>query len=125
MRLEYATIREKDETKRAMFEGLTYVLYADFISAVRLPRYSDNTLKNYTSRVDDATANHIVYLAYRWIYKNPVSGKTANDDTNHTQFRRMLKALEEYLLSHPRVDPAKLGIWLVSTGAVVMFVQLD
>lgn len=114
MRLTYSDILANDSAMKAMFQPLTYVRYADFVEAVRLPRFSDGTLQTYPANSKDVDVKHILYLAYRWIHKHPISGKTANDDVEHTQFRRMLRALEDYFHVRPEIERDHVGIWLVS-----------
>ena len=119
MRYSYANALETDETQTQMFDGLRFVWYSDFCKSGRLPRYTDGTLRTFSSRRECGSysdnPDYIIYIAYRWIHKDPMTGKTANDDKVHTQYRRMLRALDDYLTLHNAIDREKLGIWLVSS----------
>ncbi|KAK4552908.1 hypothetical protein LTR86_010040 [Recurvomyces mirabilis] len=114
MRQTYANILESNRDLSDSFDALRYVWYKDFASCTRLPRFSDGTLHTFSSQTSPQP-EHVVYIAYRWIYKNAVTGKTANDDKDHTQYRRMLRAVEKYLAAHPNVVPERLGIWMDSS----------
>lgn len=113
----YAVELAKNVFYQETFDQLRYVPYPDFLASQRLPRYADGTLRSHKAPLHpDAknNAQHVVFVSYRWIRKDPVTGKTAPDDFIHTQYKLMLTALEQYLAVHPELDPAKFGIWMVS-----------
>lgn len=118
MRQVYAHAIAAEKVKRRTFDQLRYVLYSDFCRSGRLPRHSDGTLQAYSADCDRDgrinNADHIVFFSYRWVHKDPITGKTAPDDKLHTQYHRMLSALEQYLALHLNIDRDKLGIWIVS-----------
>jgi ankyrin repeat protein len=118
MRHVYANALATDEAKRRMFDRLRYVWYSDFCKSGRLPRYSDGTVKTFSAGPDrdspSNNADYIIFFSYRWIHKDPTTGKTAPDDKVHTQYRRMLRALDGYLKLHPAINRNRLSIWIVS-----------
>lgn len=116
VRYIYANALATDENKSRLFDGLRYVRYSDVCNAVRLPRYSAGNVKTFSPNTRDDNAKYIIYFCYRWIHKDSITGKTAPDDKVHSQHRRMLRALEDFLQLHPSVNRDKLGLWIVSSG---------
>ncbi|KAI1848766.1 hypothetical protein JX266_005625 [Neoarthrinium moseri] len=117
VRAAYANSLASDPKKRTMFDQLKFILYRDFVCIQRLPRSSDNlaccqSIKTAQSK----TANFLIFFSYRWINERPNGHNKPShvtpDDDQHTQYRRMLIALDKFLIKHPRVDSHSLGIWM-------------
>jgi tetratricopeptide (TPR) repeat protein len=116
LRHVYADALAADEEKRRMFDGLKFVRYSDFLRFGKLPRSSDGLVQQFMSKSGGShrggAAEFVIFFSYRWINKEP--GASSPDDTKNTQYRRMVKAAEEFLRLHPSVDGERLGIWVVS-----------
>ncbi|KAK3397772.1 hypothetical protein B0T20DRAFT_231293 [Sordaria brevicollis] len=117
LRRVYAESLAEDADKRAMFDPLKFVPYSDFLGFGRFPRSSDNLAKEFKatpspgSKIEsDSSADYLIFFSYRWINKEP-NARTP-DDSNHTQYRRMIAATEEFLKMHPHVNRDKLGVWV-------------
>lgn len=115
LRRVYADALAGDEEKRRMFDGLKFVPYSDFLRFGKLPRSSDGLAQRFHSESGEshqsAAADFVIFFSYRWIGKD--SGASAPDDSGNTQYRRMIKATEEFLRLHPSVDRGRLNIWVV------------
>ncbi|WQF75366.1 Putative tetratricopeptide-like helical domain superfamily [Colletotrichum destructivum] len=114
LRKAYAESLETDETKKRAFDGLKFMWYSDFLDFKRLPRSDDGLVREFDSSwtVESAAraAEKVVFISYRWINKMP--GAKSPDDDHHTQYRRMINAIDEYLRLTPSVHKDKLGIWM-------------
>ncbi|WDK15275.1 hypothetical protein CGRA01v4_06556 [Colletotrichum graminicola] len=113
LRKAYAEALATDETKRSVFDGLNFMWYSDFLDFKRLPRSDDGLVREFNSNWPDKTARaaeKVVFISYRWINKTP--GAKSPDDDKHTQYRRMIDAIEHYLRLNPSVHKDKLGIWM-------------
>jgi tetratricopeptide (TPR) repeat protein len=115
LRRVYADALAADKEKRSMFDGLKFVRYSDFLHFGKLPRSSDNLVQQFmpesSGNYQDGTAEFVIFFSYRWINKDPRT--SSPDDTKNTQYRRMVRAAEEFLRLHPSVDRERLRIWLV------------
>ncbi|KAI0667541.1 hypothetical protein C8Q78DRAFT_1053761 [Trametes maxima] len=111
-RKAYASILVEDEPAALLLDRLKFVRYEDFRALGRLPRSSDGLTQIYgpESKKERKGADYIVFFSYRWIGKK--FDALFPDDDNHTQYRRMLGALEAFLALHPSVSAETLGIWL-------------
>ncbi|KAK1964350.1 hypothetical protein LY78DRAFT_682549 [Colletotrichum sublineola] len=113
LRKAYAEALATDETKRSVFDGLGFMWYSDFLNFKRLPRSDDGLVRKFDSNRPDESARaaeKVVFISYRWINKTP--GARSPDDDRHTQYRRMVDAIEHYLRLNPPVHKDKLGIWM-------------
>lgn len=115
LRRVYADALITDEEKRSMFDGLKFVRYSDILRFGKLPRSSDGLAQHFMLESggshQGSTAEFVIFFSYRWINKDP--GASSPDDTKNTQYRRMVKATEEFLRLHPSVNRESLGIWVV------------
>lgn len=116
LRRAYAHALATDKAKRAMFDGLSFLPWAEFAAFGRLPGHNDGLLRKSKpgqgpEAEEERMADVVIFISYRWINKTP--NATSPDDDNHTQYRRMKDAVGQYLHLHPSVDPLKLGIWMV------------
>lgn len=116
LRRVYADALAADEEKRSMFDGLNFVRYSDLLRFGKLPRSSDGLAQQFMLESggshQGAPAEFVLFFSYRWINKDP--GASSPDDAKNTQYRRMVRAVEEFLRLHPSVDRERLGIWVVS-----------
>ncbi|KAI9282988.1 hypothetical protein BC943DRAFT_281043 [Umbelopsis sp. AD052] len=114
LRRVYADELDADEKKKELFDVLKFIPYSDFHQSGRFPRSNDGLVQNLVSKSHDGSQSHkaeyLIFISYRWINKHP--GSTSPDDEKHTQYRRMVKAVENFLELHPSVNRDKLGIWL-------------
>jgi hypothetical protein len=116
LRRVYADALARDEDKRRLFDEFRFVRYSDFLRSGKLPGWSDSLTQQFMSeRGANRQGNvveYVVFFSYRWINKD--QGESSPDDTNHSQYRRMVRAAEEFLRLHPSVDRERLSIWVVS-----------
>jgi tetratricopeptide (TPR) repeat protein len=124
LRKGYLRQREMDEETRMMFDRLVVFHYQDFKKKMtRLPSPHDkddmqevvHLRQGYTPVPGDAKDDQppfIIFLSYRWI------GKGSPDDGQHTQYRRMVDALDSYLKMHPWLDQKQILVWLVSSPKI-------
>lgn len=116
LRRVYADALAADEEKRRMFDGLKFVRYSDFLRFGKLPRSSDGMVQQFMSESGrshpGSTAEFVIFFSYRWINKDPWT--SSPDDTRNTQYRWMVRAVEDFLRLHPSVDRERLSIWVVS-----------
>lgn len=113
LRYTYATAIDTHEHRLRLFDGLKFVPYCDFVRFGKLPGYSDGYTQDLSK---DSWGPYwggglIIFISYRWI--NKVGGVSNPDDDDHTQYKRMLSAIEEFLTIHPSIDPKQLGVWIV------------
>ena len=116
LRQTYAACLAEDRQKRSTFDGLKYVLYTDFRKCGRLPRSSDAYTRQVIQGQDVPKGFYTLFISYRWIGKGSTKDvpDPSPDDSVHTQYRRMLRAIEQFLDLHKEVDRNQLGIWIVS-----------
>ncbi|KAF9881650.1 hypothetical protein CkaCkLH20_00796 [Colletotrichum karsti] len=115
LRKAYALALETDAAKRSRFDVLKFMWFSDFCNFGKLPRSSDGSVREFNSASSNAqepeiTAEKMIFISYRWINKDTESNSP--DDAKHTQYRRMLSAIEEYLELNPTVNRKTLGIWM-------------
>ncbi|KAF7596112.1 hypothetical protein BBP40_003374 [Aspergillus hancockii] len=111
LRHVYTATLAADEEKSTMFDGLKFVWYLDFLRNGQLPRSNHGLTQNYRDIEPDLAPEYIVFISYRWI-NGDAAGVASPDDTNHTQYRRMIRAIKAFLGVHTSMDPERLGIWL-------------
>jgi tetratricopeptide (TPR) repeat protein len=117
LRHVYADSLAKEIEKSSIFDGLKFVRYTDFLRCKKLPRSSDGFTDQITLGPDgNSAAEFIIFFSYRWIAKDPGSQATGDspDDIHNSQYQRMIRAVDEFLKLHPKVDREKLCIWIVS-----------
>jgi hypothetical protein len=114
MRVTYAKLLSRDPTKKGLFDEFKFVRYSDFVGHGRLPSSTDNLAQTF----EEASRAHlggtfdpyVVFFSYRWIGFVP---KHCPDDAQHTQYKRMRDAIEDFL-KDSKIDPERIYIWLVS-----------
>lgn len=120
LRRVYADALGADEDKRSLFDELKFVRYSDFLRLGKLPRWSDGLAQQFRSESGAShqgdAAEFVVFFSYRWINKD--HGQSSPDDGNHSQYRRMIRAAEEFLRLHPSVKRERLSIWVVSQNGL-------
>jgi tetratricopeptide (TPR) repeat protein len=116
LRRVYADALAADDERRSMFDGLKFLRYSDFLRFGKLPRSSDGLVQQFmpksTEGYQGGAAGFVIFFSYRWINKDPES--SSPDDSQNTQYHRMVRAAEEFLRLHPSVDRDTLSIWMVS-----------
>ncbi|OTB07259.1 hypothetical protein M426DRAFT_256954 [Hypoxylon sp. CI-4A] len=115
LRCSYAEALEKDKEKAVMFDHLKFVRYTDFLGHGRLPGSSDGITRevNLDQRYDD-NDEFIIFMSYRWVGTDQDATPPLNlpDDPNNSQYRRMLRAIDQFLKLHPNIAPESVGIWI-------------
>ena len=115
LRHVYAKALSTDERKRSLYDGFKFIWYSEFLRSGKLPRSSDGLTNEYVAEVSQNShsvmPDFVIFFSYRWI--NDIPKVSSPDDSQNTQYRRMIAALEEFLKMHPAVDREKLGIWIV------------
>jgi len=115
IRKVYAETIAKDPQKSTVFDRLKYIRYTDFERFGRLPRSSDGLVRAFElgeNGEDENDVDYLIFFSYRWI--NADRSLNTPDDSNHTQYQRMLAATEQFLKVNEEVDREKLCIWMVS-----------
>ncbi|KAL8886796.1 MAG: hypothetical protein Q9215_005534 [Flavoplaca cf. flavocitrina] len=115
LRTLYAEALAIDQEKKTLYDGFKFVWYRDFLNIGRLPRSTDDLTNEYTIGTGasrNSMPESVVFFSYRWINHDPKV--SSPDDSQHTQYKRMIAALEEFLKINPETDRNKLGIWIVS-----------
>lgn len=118
LRKIYAKLLAEDPIKQNMFDTFDYVRYSDFREHGRLPFSLERLSKRYAKKsegpAEEEEDRFIIFFSYRWIGRMsnpPVEGP---DDLNHTQWRRMMNAIDAFLKKKGnKVDPERLSLWLV------------
>ena len=112
----YADALGADEKTRSIFDGFKFIRYYNFLRFRKIPRSNEYLAQEWVSESDginqSVAAPYIIFFSYRWI--NKAVPRTIPDDTQNTQYKRMVRAAEEFLSLHPSVDREGLGIWVVS-----------
>ncbi|KAE8315174.1 hypothetical protein BDV41DRAFT_200098 [Aspergillus transmontanensis] len=111
LRRVYAASLAADEEKIKIFDGLKFVWYRDFVRNGRLPRSNHGLTQNYRDIEPECAPEYIIFISYRWINGDPAC-LASPDDTNHTQYHRMIRAIEAFLETHDSINAQRLGIWL-------------
>ena len=121
LRSLYAEALATDREKRILYDGFKFLWYSDFLDFGQLPRYTDDLTIEFVVESGDSHCSmpeYVVFFSYRWINQDP--NVSSPDDSQRTQYKRMVAALEEFLAIHPEHDRKKLGIWMVSRFASSM-----
>ena len=116
LRMVYASALETEELESLTqrFDSLKYVHYSDFLRCGRLPRHSDGFAKEFSLEplaAHGLSAESMIFFSYRWINKQ--GNQVLPDNSENTQYHRMVEGTKAFLNLNPAVDPNKLGIWLV------------
>lgn len=99
----------EDEQLRESFDFLRLIPYRAFLDVKALPRFTSGMAVRY-GECEEPDA--VVFFSYRWVSGVPPG--ESPDDANHSQYHRMVKAVEDFLLLHPSVTLERLYIWLAS-----------
>ena len=122
MRIAYNNLLSKDPVKKQLFDELKFVRYSDFVKHGRLPSSMDNLTQTYAeasrTQLPDTFDPYIVFISYRWIGTSTIASHNLSapsnpDDAQHTQYRRMLDTIQDFLVDS-EIAPDRLCIWLVS-----------
>lgn len=127
VRDSYADLLTKDEAKKAKFDQLRVVSYADFIAHGRLPSFGDGITREYSSiqaaERDKVVKECVVFFSYRWRIprENRPDDSTKTEHGEGTQYGRMCAALKSLLdimsggnWHGSSLNSDNLYIWLVS-----------
>ena len=116
LRRVYRDALAASEEKRAIFDELKIVPYSLFLRWGKLPQSSDGLAQQLQpkpcSSHQDSAADFVIFFSYTRI--NRGSAALTPDDANHTLYKQMVRAAEQFLQRHPSVDRAHLKIWMVS-----------
>ncbi|KAJ9160688.1 hypothetical protein NKR19_g2977 [Coniochaeta hoffmannii] len=120
MRIAYNNLLSKDPVKKQLFDELKFVRYSDFVKHGRLPSSMDNLTQTYAeasrTQLPDTFDPYIVFISYRWIGTSTIASHNLSapsnpDDAQHTQYRRMLDTIQDFLVDS-EIAPDRLCIWL-------------
>ncbi|KAI6151539.1 hypothetical protein BKA82DRAFT_4100375 [Pisolithus tinctorius] len=124
VRRVYADALAVDAEKAGQFDVLKSVCFTDFLHFGKIPRSSDklsgtgdSLVRPYRPKVqyDDEpadTADVVIFFSYRWINKGPGTARDTPDDSDNTQYKRMVNAIESFLRLHPSVNKERVRIWV-------------
>ncbi|KAM0489690.1 hypothetical protein ACHAP8_012317 [Fusarium lateritium] len=109
MRLVYSEALAADKWTRNEFDNFKFMRYQDFVRFGCLQTYSEDSARLLVNSNDkDTESAFVIFFSYRWIE----SSSQLPDNTANTQYRRMVKAIEQLLEQHQEVDRANVGIWV-------------
>jgi hypothetical protein len=116
LRNEYASALKGVNTEKTLFDNLKVVYYSDFVASGRIPKFGDGFTRDIKpSTGGTSSGEFIIFFSYRWIgVWNKEKGGASPDDDDNTQYKRMVRALNSFVRSNPRVDRQKLCVWIVS-----------
>ncbi|OCK78961.1 hypothetical protein K432DRAFT_435643 [Lepidopterella palustris CBS 459.81] len=114
LRNEYANALKDVNKDTTLFDSLKVVYYYDFIKCERIPKSGDGLTKEIASNPGGLShGEFIIFISYRWIGTGDAGQSGASpDDDQHTQYHRMVRALNEFLEVHPQLDREKLCVWV-------------
>ncbi|KIO11996.1 hypothetical protein M404DRAFT_19820 [Pisolithus tinctorius Marx 270] len=124
VRRVYADALAVDAEKAGQFDVLKSVCFTDFLHFGKIPRSSDklsgtgdSLVRPYRPKVqyDDEpadTADVVIFFSYCWINKGPGTARDTPDDSDNTQYKRMVNAIESFLRLHPSVNKERVRIWV-------------
>lgn len=117
IRKRYEEALVSDVEKQQSLDWFWFLEYEDFKRANRLPHADfDKLAKRFEFAKHGARDLFIIFFSYRWI--GGMSGRLDPDDADHSQYKRMLNALEAYLEDNS-LDRKNVGIWLVSLASSI------
>jgi tetratricopeptide (TPR) repeat protein len=121
LRTEYFDALKAVNESKILFDRLKVVYYSDFIAAGKIPRYGDGfTREIIPNSSGSSTSEFVIFFSYRWIGAwNPAEKSATPDDNDNTQYKHMVRALNDFVREHPRIDRQKLCIWLVSSWVTI------
>lgn len=106
-----------------LFDQLKYIRFTDFVALGRLPRSGDKSIiQEYEPRISRSPVvrhedDFIIFMSYRWIHMDAITMIPSPDDPDrHTQYKRMVRAVDQLLLLQPSIDRDRVGIWVVSSS---------
>ncbi|EHK19245.1 uncharacterized protein TRIVIDRAFT_49569 [Trichoderma virens Gv29-8] len=114
LQIAYSEALAADKEKDSMFDHFKVISYAELLRFGRVPRYSDGLTRRFAISNEAEKKHFVIFFSYRWL--NPMKGQDGGtpDDGNHTQYARMMQAIENFLEEHKDVDSKCLQIWIVS-----------
>ncbi|KAF2173554.1 hypothetical protein M409DRAFT_15834 [Zasmidium cellare ATCC 36951] len=110
IRQTYASAIDSNIDFSKSFDRLKFVKYADFLTFNHFPRSNDGLTQKFNPKATNAASQHIVFISYRWVNRNPWARYP--DNAENKQYHRILLAISEYLTLHPSLHPSNLGIWI-------------
>lgn len=125
LRRIYADLLVGDAEKRGLFDAFKFVRYIDFAKFGRLPRSDDTLMKEFSTRQQESKTRdsdqYVILFSYRWLGKE--DGHPGPDNAHHTQYQRILSAMQAFLDKHEGINPERICLWLVSDQVVLFFVH--
>lgn len=113
LRTTYRDFLARLDTQHQTLWPFHYVRYEDFKQSGRLPIYGEGFTQNDLSIDSKETSKSstaevfVIFFSYRW------QRATGPDDSNNTQWQRMIDAVERYLSLNPDLEAEDIAIWLV------------
>ncbi|KAI0410136.1 hypothetical protein F4802DRAFT_593005 [Xylaria palmicola] len=120
LRRRYLNLLDADAEKRALLDELKFIPYSKFVELGRLPRSDEAPLERLQTDTDGGLDKFLIFFSYRWIgrtddeagdqhLERPV---TRPDNDENRQYKRMLSAIDQFLLLHPSIRRESIGIWV-------------
>lgn len=117
LRASYASALQTDLHQRLLLDVLKYIPYIDFLQAGQIPRSNAGLTRQYSEEHPNERGEiFVVFMSYRWIAKDPrwIAKTDSPDDVNNTQYRRMVRAIEDLLRGKQEVRRESVRVWIVS-----------
>ena len=114
LRSLYAEALLQDPRKEELYDKFKFISYTDFLAFGRLPRSTDGLTREFVIKSRSCATpmpSFIIFFSYRWINQDPKF--SLPDDPSHTQYNRMISALQNFLEMHQELNPDELGVWVV------------
>ncbi|CAK1360686.1 hypothetical protein CB0940_06686 [Cercospora beticola] len=108
VRIAYAGTHERYGKTGRSFDPLKFVRYQDFRDFQKFPRSSDGITQIFNETAKEI--RHVVFISYRWVNRDPWA--KFPDDSENSQYRRTLAAVDDFLAASPSIEPKSLGIWI-------------
>jgi tetratricopeptide (TPR) repeat protein len=114
-RIQYANALKGVNGEKLLFDTLKVVYYSDFIAAKRIPKYGDGYTREIVPNADGNKSDEfIIFFSYRWVGSLVGTTGASPDDSQNTQYQRMVRALDKFVEAHHHIDRQKLCVWIVS-----------
>lgn len=117
LRTIYAKFLSEDTKERRIFSNFCYVKYSDFRDHGKLP--SSSLAQRAVKETETTSEDFIIFFSYRW------KGLHRPDDDENSQWRRMSRAVQDFLKIHPEIREETVGIWVVCQNSLLLPNPID
>ncbi|KAI0904145.1 hypothetical protein F4823DRAFT_232738 [Ustulina deusta] len=120
LRLRYLELLDADAEKQSLLDELKFIPYSKFIKLGHLPRSEQAPLERLHAGTNGELDKFLIFFSYRWIggMDQEADGRqverpiTRPDNDENRQYKRMLSAIDQFLLLHPSIHRESIGIWV-------------